>query len=455
MTKELKNDITQDQVVNSSNKQTPEWLKALEAQSWQAELIISGLGAATLIRLPNWLLSWGEQYMISSSELGSSFLSMSFLFALCGVNILLVCFGIHFIFRSIWIALLGLNSVFPEGINVDSDAGAGPAYWKKTKEMFPNLSKYNQELDNRCSLIFSIAAGATVILTSFSVFILILYVATHFLIAAFPEISKYLVTIGITLYITFLLVSTIPNFFAKKYPNNKKLEKFTHRFGNIVNGMFSLYIFKKPLNYILGILTSNTSTRNFFIISIFLGFIMGILAGKQSDAYLSYDYMRANRYFSFNDREHISIPLNYENLHPQERRIFTPIIPNKYINSTYLSVFIPIISREKEHIKLEEPSLLQKFSLSDEERDGIAVKNLNEYIQFNQITINNQVITEKNATYYNHPNHGEAGILMNIPTKGFLNGKNILQIKKDYYSDDGIQKIVTIPFYFTPTISVN
>jgi len=88
MTEEQKSTTNQEEVATNTNKQTPEWLKALEAQSWQAELIISGLLAAGLIRLPNWLLSWGEQYMISSSELGSSFISMALLFALCGASTL-------------------------------------------------------------------------------------------------------------------------------------------------------------------------------------------------------------------------------------------------------------------------------------------------------------------------------------------------------------------------------
>jgi len=230
--------------------------------------------------------------------------------------------------------------------------------------MFPDLSLYNQELDDRCSLIFSIAACATIILISYSILILILYIITQGLLSAFPGISEHLVTIGIVLYFIFLAITTAPNFLAKKYPHNKKLENFAYRSGKMLNGFFSLYIFEKPLNYMLGILTSNTSSKVFLIFSIFLGFFMGILAGNQSDAYSSYDYMRSTRYFTFNNREHMTIALNYESLRPDKSRIFTPIIPAKHIKSDYLSIFIPTIKREKEHSQLQKIMLLTTITLT-------------------------------------------------------------------------------------------
>jgi len=431
-------------------KQSPAWLKALEAQSWQAELIISGLVAAGLLRLPDWLLAWGEQYIISSSELGSTFLFMAFLFALCGANVLLVCFAIHFIFRSIWIALLGLNSVFPEGINVKSTAGAGPTYWKKAKEMFPDLSAYNEELDKNCSLIFSLAACTAIMMVSFSIIVLLCFVLVSILVSIFPSIKTHLLTIGIVIYIVFLLLTFIPQQLAKRNPDNKRVEKFLLGYGKVTGGLFSLYIFKKPINYMMGILTSNIQSKAFFVISIVLGFFMGIYASTQTEKYPSYEYMMADRYFTFNDKPYQFFPFNYKDHHSERTRIFTPMIQSDKVKDAYLSLFIPTIQREKEKIQIQELSLRLRIKTPRKEKNQITEKNLQHYVDFNQIYINEILTSDFETQYFTHPNAGEEGILMTIPTKSFQSGKNILQIRKNYFSDDDVQKIVTIPFYYEP-----
>ncbi len=50
--------------------------------------------------------------------------------------------------------------------------------------------------------------------------------------------------------------------------------------------------------------------------------------------------------------------------------------------------------------------------------------------------------------YFTHPHQSEEGILVYIPTQNFKVGENILEIRKEYFSDEGVQKIVHIPFFF-------
>jgi len=86
--------------------------------------------------------------------------------------------------------------------------------------------------------------------------------------------------------------------------------------------------------------------------------------------------------------------------------------------------------------------------LKRSERNQIIQNNLEKYREFNQIYINDIHIVEPDVQYFLHPNADEHGILVRLSTAGLPVGKNILKIKKEYYSEKGTQKIVAIPFYF-------
>lgn len=133
------------------------WLKDLGEQSWQAELVISGLVITGLFQMPDLFIKWVETAIIQSGEIEYTFLNLASIFFLVGIDCLIIFFGIHLLFRGIWIALLGLNSVYPNGIDVLSKNGMGEKHWQKEKEKYPNLTAYNIELDANCSLLFSLA----------------------------------------------------------------------------------------------------------------------------------------------------------------------------------------------------------------------------------------------------------------------------------------------------------
>lgn len=424
------------------------WLRALEAQSWQAELLISGIVIAGLIQVPDLFIHWAEGYLLASTGLGHTFINMASMFVLGAVNALIVFFGIHFIFRSIWIALLGLNSVYPEGINIHSTKGAGEKYWKKMKKKYPDLSLYNQDLDRQCSLIFSYATALAIVMVSFSIIILIAYQIALFLIALFPFIKDYIVPIGIGLYLLFTIGSLGLQQLVKKYPANKQYERYFEGYTKIASGLFSLYIFEKPINYISNITMSNsTSKLGGFLIFLFCG-LLGFTAAMQVSNHPIYNYFGEVDYFTFNNRPHRTLIYNYENLRDKETQIFTPIIPSDIVSEKVLKLFIPIIEREEEAVGLVSFSFWERFNWSQAERDAAQRADLKKYATFNQIFVNDKVYRALDFQYYTHPNAGEFGLLSYIPTDQFSTGKNLLEIKKNYFYQDSLQKIVAIPFYF-------
>ncbi|MEM0991536.1 MAG: hypothetical protein AAGI49_00800 [Bacteroidota bacterium] len=436
--------------LTESEKSTTDtsWLKLLELQSWQAELLISGVVIAGLSQLPEIYIQWIEQYVLSSSELGFWFLNIGSMLILAGINSLVFFLCFHFLMRSIWVALLGLNSVYPDGININSTAGAGPKYWKKAKEKYPNLSAYNAELDHTCSLIFSMTAAAIIGISAITLLILFIYLILNLLIGFFPIIEDYLLTIGIVLYFSFLAFTSSLQYLGKKYPDNESVERILERYSNISSNLIGFYFFKKPMGYISGILTSNTSSKKGFLIGLSFSFLLGMYSATQTTSHPIFNNLDPDSYYTFNNKPERIFAFNYEHLNTENKRIFTPVIPADVIYGSVLKVFIPTIEREKEAMNLDETGILQKIRLGRAFRDSIRVENLNKYAAFNQIRVNDIDYDELQFQYYIHPNAQEEGVLVYIPTARFQVGRNVLEIRKNYFSKKEVQKIVKIPFYF-------
>ena len=435
----------------STSKTAPKdtaWLIDLGVQSWQAELVMSGLIVTGLFQMPDIFIHWAETYIIQSGELEYTFLKVASLGFLMGIDLLVFIFGIHLLFRGIWIALLGLNSVYPNGINTKSTKGMGEKYWQKAKEKHPDLTAYCADLDAKCSVLFSSATVTIIIISSYSLCILAFYQLGRFLMSVFPITANHIIATGIGIYLLYMLASLAAWYLGKKYPDNKTIEKIVTRFSDAVAALFSLYIFQKPIGYITSIQMSNSKSKYGVIVILFFSLFMGFIGGKQirkSDAF--YDF-EADKYFTFNNQPHQVLAFNYENLVSKEAQIYSPIIQSDVITDDFLKVFIPNIARERERMNLKEYSIAERFKMKNAQREAIDKEKFEVYKQFNRIYINDVEQPTLNYQFYEHPQATERGLLVYVPSEQFVKGRNILEIRKNYFSEDSIQKIVKIPFFF-------
>ena len=441
----------------AENAETPKpqntsWLLELGVQSWQAELVLSGLVITILFQLPDMFIRWVEPSIIQSGEIEGTFLKFASMAFLMGIYCVIISFGIHLLLRGIWIALLGLHSVYPKGIDVDSKNGMSPQYWQKSKEQYPNLMQYNVELDANCSLIFSTATMIIITVTSLSICILIFYQLMRFLMSVFPVIADNIIPISIGTYLLFMFVTFLTQYLGKKYPDNQNIAKIVVGYGLATGTLFSLYVFRKPVGYINAISMSNNKSKYGMTIYMVLCVIMGFVGGKQVGKIDTFTYFETEKYFTFNNRPHQILDLNYENLMGKEALVYTPYIQSDVISDAFIKVFLPTIAREKEHINLKTKRDIYTFSelfkLTSTQLDAIEINNLQAYKQFNRIFLNDVEYPNLDFQYHWHPQADGKGLLVYIPTDSCKIGKNILEIRKHYFSKDSVQKVVKIPFFF-------
>ncbi len=130
----------------------PKWLRKLERESWQAELIISGAALLGSLQLPGVLENF-QHYLLLNYERASLqlwFFATSY-WALFVYGLVLL-FVLHFIVRALWIGLVGLNSVYPDGI-VET-ALSSKDYQQKVKAEYGDIDGFIDRLDRMASGMF-------------------------------------------------------------------------------------------------------------------------------------------------------------------------------------------------------------------------------------------------------------------------------------------------------------
>lgn len=138
--------------MDTTENQKPKWLRKLERESWQAELIVSGATLLGSLQLPG-VLEKFQHYLLLNYEQASLqlwFFATSY-WALF-VYGLVFLFVFHFIVRALWIGLVGLNSIYPEGIL--ETALSGKDYQEKMKAEYGDIDGFINRLDRMGSGMF-------------------------------------------------------------------------------------------------------------------------------------------------------------------------------------------------------------------------------------------------------------------------------------------------------------
>lgn len=143
------------------------------ARTYEMELLVSGAVVFGLVQLPGVidraatsLLAGLEGHSRTIGTLGYAYIDL----ALYG---LIAVFIIHLVLRGFWIGLLGLESVFPEGIRWEH-LKVGPTTKRKLRKQVGSLAEIIDTMDDRCSLVFSFGFLVIVIWLYFVVLVAVI-----------------------------------------------------------------------------------------------------------------------------------------------------------------------------------------------------------------------------------------------------------------------------------------
>ncbi|PZO05359.1 MAG: hypothetical protein DCF27_13950, partial [Lysobacteraceae bacterium] len=126
--------------------------------TWEMELLVSGATVFGLMQLPSLVdrLLFGL-YNSSSLEIAGLVMPL-WVYVKFTVFTLIFTFIAHLFLRGYWVALVGLHSVYPKGIQWDkADRNMGPHYVAATH--VDSMAQVIEKADNRATRVFSVGFG--------------------------------------------------------------------------------------------------------------------------------------------------------------------------------------------------------------------------------------------------------------------------------------------------------
>lgn len=152
---------------HSAPKQAPGWLKRIQENSWEPEIIISSVTLAFIFAFP------AELYQFTAGliqEEGMEYLggSLTLYYLSFVVNIFKIFFVVHLCLRFAWIGAVGASYAFPKGVIRD-------ALFKYSKDdKFTEANTLVLKLERVCSMAFGMPLMLSIYILVFSAYLLLL-----------------------------------------------------------------------------------------------------------------------------------------------------------------------------------------------------------------------------------------------------------------------------------------
>lgn len=319
----------------------------LRERTDELELIISGLTTVTLFSLPGWLL---DHLAPLYPKLPLAFVvavnnGMLWLIGLC--YLLGTFFALHLGVRAYWVGLIGLKSVFPQGIRWDKATSYGPIARVDLQRRLPDIDSAIAGADRLASMLFAlITLGA---LTAFWIALLIVgvlgSVATVGISIGLPVGTMNAIILSLIGLIigTAVAVWLLDAVLAARWPALAE----SARMRATVLGLRRVVKLTFPERLLAPVqltLQTNTHPRLFllaFFTAITLVPFLGLHQWRSFFRFDVYDtHVRVNDAHLNNSR---ALHSRYyeDSLKPRDLRRLGPLIPSQRINSTWFPLFLP------------------------------------------------------------------------------------------------------------------
>ncbi|KAA3663114.1 MAG: hypothetical protein DWQ10_00905 [Calditrichaeota bacterium] len=440
------------------------WVKQLHNRSWEMELLIVGFALLVLLRVPNSLIQFFSPIEATvSNPFVRALIPLGFTLIIA-TYIMSFNLGIHIVLRGYWIGIVGLNSVFPDGVNFEK-LNFHPRFEMYLNRKLRNLETTAIRVDRICSAIFAF---------------------TFLLIFIFISITLYFLSMALIISPIVLLPESLRSAIELQY---SLFCFFSYLFfgGLLAIDFLSLGMLKK--------IKWNWFARPYYYISTYFRYVTGF-AFYQSIYYtlisnvprkliasiLTLYVFITLGYFITRYDETVYFPLgtqaaefkvsqkHYMDTVDPERYIKSPVISTKIVTNDYFELFIPYSIAENDSLKKYCGGLipLKSIGFSFKGRivlnaDSSAVnnikkaelaENLNAILacvsDLYELRINDNVLLDVAFLFYNHPHRDEPGFLTVIQTNTLETGLHRLVIRKKYDYDsekDERDDTVHIPFW--------
>ncbi len=419
-------------------------LPARTTPTWEMELLVSGATVFGLMQLPALV----DRYLFGLFNVGPvemAGLALPLWFYIQFVlYVLIATFILHLCLRGYWVALVGMHSVYPQGVRWDRLLAKLPAYQaRQARDEIPSMDTVVEAADNRATKVFGLGfalAGVMVppiVLVSATLLVLLL---TSALGVELGDLS--LLLLGVAFLVIMLPFGALIAWDKKHGANTRPDSPAGRRLAGAYR-FYSRFGFSRALNPLLTLYSSQEGGLRTFLLALMAGLVMMVVLGVQAVGprlgldigdYRGLPEDRAAR-------SNVIHPLHYASQRGDAALLMPPpYIPDPVVRGPYLRLFIPYLpQRHNPALKRTCPK-----ALADDSEAGPRAR-LDCLARLHALSIDGQPV-DVPFDAGEDPATGHRGLVAMIPMRGLAPGRHELQVKPAVHPDRLEEEEANRPF---------
>lgn len=318
----------------------PDDLPRHTTPTWEVELLISGLAVFAMLQLPSWL---GDRFLLLIPRFDSHWanaLNTVYVYLAFAAVILAVTFALHLLLRAHWIALVGMHSVYPDGVRWEK-LRAGPLRRAAEQRQCNSTEDAIERADNRASILFAVG----VMLASWMLLTALLAGVVFAATIAVTTLSTTKVN-PVYVFPVLIGVLVVPMWIAhvvdRRFGEKLRSDGMTYR---VLAAMLKFYtrIHLGRGSYVMTLVSSHNGERRVsaLIMLVFMVAALPVAFGfsAKKNPWLIGNYTLLARLNAHSERT-IS-PAHYDDQRDTTYDQAVPFIQSPVISEAYLQLFVP------------------------------------------------------------------------------------------------------------------
>lgn len=311
---------------------------ARTAPTWEVELLISGVAVFAMLQLPGWL---DDRMFALEPRVGTDWRPVLLLFYIYSKStavVLAVTFAIHLLLRAQWIALVGMDSVYPQGVRLDR-LQMGPIQRVIEEARPESTADAIERADNRASVLFAIGVSIAMIIASVCIFfcgsLLVVNLVAQALDWPIDPLKVMLAIFGV-LMVPFATAAMVDQFRGDRLKPGGR----AHRVIDATLRFYTRIGMGRRNSHVVALLTSNGGERR--MMAVVFGIMVAALVGVGA-AYAAMGRASAiGSYALFPDSEHREVRSeHYDDQRNPARDPALPFVQSAVIAGPYLKLVVP------------------------------------------------------------------------------------------------------------------
>jgi len=405
----------------------------LASPTWELELFLSGALVFATFQLPGLIESVFTRFEPHATGASATALFIGSLYGKAIAFTLIAMFSVHLVARAYWVALLGLQSVFPKGIRW-SEMKVGPIAKDVYRSSISDMSSVIARLDNFCSIVFSAGLLLVMVFVFSTLLAGALGGAGYGLAQLFSggrHVSRYFFALA-TLFVAVPAIATVwDRRMGERYPPGSRGYRVMHR---IISGAYRLNLVRFMGPMIWTLMTNVGRRRAAMLLYIA---VLGLIMLSAADRLWQSDRLSTNTYDFFGtSREHGVDYRYYENQRePGKPYPRVPSIQSDIVRDPYVKLFIPYYPR-RHNVALARacPGLrpVQERGLQIGAEpyapDSLTVPALECMARMHAVTVDGAPVPNLAFSFYEQPTTGVKGVIAYIPADSLTRGRHAIGV---------------------------